>query len=312
MAHADWGSAPAKRLVATAELSGGVYRARAPSAVAPTGCLLERMRLTRGRRRDTLLGFDFPIGIPGAYAERARIERFSDWFRRLDPASAFFRIARDLDEVSTARPFFPASIRVRSPKLKERFHAALGISGHEALRRCERAHCRRRPASEMFWSLGPQAVGKATLAGWRDTLRPAFAEPGHDYAMWPFDGALTDLLGASDAVIVEAYPAEAYRRLGLRMGTAGRAKTRQADRRDDAHRLLEWCALNAVRPEDDLAALLADGFGPTPAGEDAFDAVVGLFGMIDAARRGAEPELPDDPSITAVEGWMFGRHAICP
>ena len=34
--------------------------------------------------------------------------------------------------------------------------------------------------------------------------------------------------------------------------------------------------------------------------------------MIDTLHRAVEPELPDDPAIRAVEGWMFGQHASCP
>ena len=100
----------------------------------------------------------------------------------------------------------------------------------------------------MFWTVGPAAVGKATLAGWKEALRPGLAEPGRRYAIWPFDGTMSELLENSDAVIVETYPTEAYRQLDLRMGTPGMAKARQDDRRADTRRMLEWCADNAVIP----------------------------------------------------------------
>ena len=122
--------------------------------------------------------------------------------------------------------------------------------------------------------------------------------------------------GASAAkrvvVIVEAYPAEAYLQLGLRMGSRGTAKTSREDRRADAARLLDHCRRIAVRPDRDLVAALRDGFGSGRDGEDRFDATVGLIAMIDTVRRAAEPELPDDPSVRRLEGWMFGRHACCP
>ena len=57
---------------------------------------------------------------------------------------------------------------------------------------------------------------------------------------------------------------------------------------------------------------MLDGFGSSRTGDDLFDAVVGLFGMIDAVRRAPEPELPDDPAVRQLEGWMFGQHARCP
>lgn len=257
-----------------------------------------------------LLGFDFPIGVPADYARRAGIENFAAWLRRLEPSDAVFDVAGELSEVSLARPFFPRVVRTRSPGLKRAFHDALGLES--ALRVCDRAHCGRRAASELFWTVGPQAVGKATLTGWSEAFIPALIEPGRRYALWPFDGELTVLLSELDAVIVEAYPAEAYRQLGLRMGTPGTAKTSQDSRRADAPRLLAWCGRHGVVPDDHLLAELRDGFGPSPAGQDPFDAVVGLFGMIDSIGRGGEPDLPPDPAIRRYEGWIFGQHSPCP
>jgi hypothetical protein len=89
------------------------------------------------------------------------------------------------------------------------------------LRRCEHRHCTRNAASETFWCLGASGVGKATLAGWRDTLRPALRDPNHRFSVWPFDGQLEDLLASSDAVLVETYPADAYLQLGLSIGRKG-------------------------------------------------------------------------------------------
>jgi hypothetical protein len=71
LAHADWGSAPGKRIVATAELDAGIYRAHAPRRVLEAGGLLERMHLGDGAGASTLLGFDFPVGVPRAYARSA-------------------------------------------------------------------------------------------------------------------------------------------------------------------------------------------------------------------------------------------------
>jgi hypothetical protein len=299
-------------MVATAHLAGGIYNVHAPRPVLGEGGLLERMHLGRGQPESALLGFDFPIGVPRVYAENAGITNFAEWFRQMDLDSPFFEVAADVADVSTARPFFPKVITERSPGIKGRFREALGLSAVNVLRCCDRAHCSRRAASEMFWTLGPAAVGKATLAGWKHAIRPGLAESGRHYSIWPFDGAMIELLAGSDAVIIETYPTEAYIQLGLRMGTPGVAKTRQQDRRLDAGRLVEWCSANAAIPDDDLRAQMLDGFGPHKSGEDLFDAVVGLVGMIDTMRRHAEPDLPDDPAVRLVEGWMFGQHAVCP
>ena len=72
----------------------------------------------------------------------------------------------------------------------------------------------------MFWCLGANGVGNA-VAGWRDTLRPALRDPNRRFSVWPFDGQLEDLLAASDAVLVETYPADVYLQLGLSIGLSG-------------------------------------------------------------------------------------------
>jgi hypothetical protein len=311
VAHADWGTAPAKRAVAAAELQAGAFRTHAPSIFGNSGQLLDDMGL-HGPRGRTLLGFDFPIGLSRAYAAQAGADRYVSWLRSLPDDATLFDIAADIADVSPARPFFPQNIAVKSPGIKSQFREALGVSAEDVLRRCDRKHCTRNAASEMFWCLGASGVGKATVAGWRDILRPALQDSNRRFSVWPFDGQLQDLLATSDAVLVETYPADVYLQLGLSIGRPGASKTRQEDRRADATRLLDWCAEHAVLPDEHLTEQILDGFGPSSSGEDPFDAVVGLFGMVDTLHRAVEPDLPDDPAIRSVEGWMFGQHASCP
>ena len=180
VAHADWGTAPRKRVVATAEWNGGAYRIRGPQLVAADGTLAERLGVHLGPPQTALLGFDFPIGVPRRYAELAGIEQFTKWLCELPPDAPFFEVAATLDDVRVRRPFFPRSIRVPSPGIKRAFHDRLGLSDREVLRLCDRAHDARRAAPELFWTLGPQAVGKAALSGWRDALRPALADRATD------------------------------------------------------------------------------------------------------------------------------------
>ena len=311
VAHADWGTAPAKRAVAFGERQGDAFRAHVPSIFGRSGRLLEDMGL-HGRRGRTLLGFDFPIGLPRAYAAQAGADWYVSWLRSLPDDTMLFDVAADIADVSAARPFFPQNIAVKSPGIKARFREALGLCAEDVLRRCDRRHCTRNAASEMFWCLGASGVGKATVVGWRDTLRPALRDPNRRFSVWPFDGQLQDLLAASDAVLVETYPADAYLQLGLSIARPAASKRRQEDRRADAKRLLDWCAEHAVLPDEELTEQILNGFGPSPSGEDPFDALVGLFGMIDTLHRAVEPELPDDPAINSVEGWIFGQHASCP
>ena len=101
----------------------------------------------------------------------------------------------------------------------------------------------------------------------------------------------------------------AQARLGLRIGSPGTAKTRQADRRQGSHRIPEGCAKNAVILDEELAAQGLDGFGATPAGEDLLDATVGQLGMIQTLRRSPEPEVPDDPTVST---WKIGYSGSTP
>lgn len=128
IAHADWGTAPAKRVVATADPRDGVYFAHAPRTVRLTGGLLDRMYVGTQPSRQALLRFDFPIGVPRAYAEKAGISSFADWFARLDPRAPFFKVAEHVSDVSVERPFFPPNITTKSPGIKAEFRDRLGLS----------------------------------------------------------------------------------------------------------------------------------------------------------------------------------------
>jgi hypothetical protein len=44
-----------------------------------------------------------------------------------------------------------------------------------------------------------------------------------------------------------------------------------------------------------------------PEGDDSFDAVVGLFGMLEVALGRREPGEPQDEHIRDVEGWILGQ-----
>ena len=163
-------------MVATAELEGGVYRVRSPRTVGEVGGLIERMGLTAAAGRSTLLGFDFPIGIPRAYALRAGIANFAVWFRNLDLDSPFFSVATISRTSRPSDRSFPDRLRSGSRASRsataKRSGSRLTTLSARPIERTVTA----RAASEMFWTLGPSAVGKATLAGWRDTIRPALAE----------------------------------------------------------------------------------------------------------------------------------------
>jgi hypothetical protein len=108
IAHADWGSAEKKRCVAVAHWRDGVYHLDVPGAVARPRELLPTL-LREAAGGSVLAGFDFPIGVPRAYAEIASIPAFVPFLRALGapPWADFHRVASSPQDVSISRPFYP-------------------------------------------------------------------------------------------------------------------------------------------------------------------------------------------------------------
>lgn len=309
--HADWSKDAGKRWAARAVLGGdGRFTAHAPEPVGEAGSYVARMAAEAGPGGCALLGFDFPIGLPVAYARRAGIASFRDLLPKLGAGdwAAFYDVAERPDEIGPHRPFYP----FRSGGTRQRYlTAALGVDDMDALfRRCERRSADQPAASSLFWTLGGKQVGRAAIAGWRDMLVPALANPDLDVALWPFDGELGDLVRRHRVVVAETYPAVVYPWLGidLRRGGVGRnhGKRWHGSRTSNAGPLLTWLANRGVRAIDDLTICIDEGFSAGEAGEDPFDAVVGLFGMLEVV-LGRRPEgAPPDPDVRAVEGWILG------
>jgi hypothetical protein len=260
--------------------------------------------LREGARTGAILaGFDFPIGVPHAYAERAGFGRFPDMLRSLGngPWADFYNPAARPDEISLTRPFYP--IRPGGTS-KRHLLDALGLhSAQQLLRRCDRRTAMRANACEIFWTLGANQVGRAAIQGWRELLAPAVREGA--ISIWPFDGELSALLASGGITVLEAYPAETYGHLGL---SRGFGKRKREGRQSQAPAILSWCERHAVGLEPELAATLEDGFGEEETGEDVFDAFVGLLGMIEAV---CDPTLwlaPQDPVVRNIEGWTLGTN----
>jgi hypothetical protein len=114
-------------------------------------------------------------------------------------------------------------------------------------------------------------AGKGAIVGWRDVLAPALND-GNDTLLWPFDGPLQGLFQPGKVVISETYPAECY---GWFFGPL-KGKGRQEVRKTVSAPLLERAQTIGLELEPDLVAAIQRGF---PEGDNAFDAVVGLFGM---------------------------------
>ncbi len=269
--------------------------------------LLPRLR-TLAPRGGILFGVDFPLGLPERYAALAGVTDFAAILPQLGSGqwAHFYDVAAHPSEISIGRPFYP-----QRPGGTRQAHLvqALGMTTIDDLRRrCDHASPARRAAAPIFWTLGAQQVGKATIIGWRDMLgaaRRAFTsdDPAFPW-LWPFDGRLDDLIAAGRLVVAETYPRECYHHLGV---TFRGSKRRQATRAAAGAVLLMWADAADVILDPDLHCAISNGFGAAPGGDDDFDATVGLFGALNVVLGYRAVGEPNDTIIRRVEGWMLGQ-----
>jgi hypothetical protein len=301
--HADWSVDAAKRWVATAVRVNDRYLVR---SVEPEAGQV----LLPADDAGALVGVDFPIGLPLAYAAATGIDSFTAALGSLGGAllPRFFDVAATPAEVGLGRPFYPARAGPRGTATRRHLTDGLGIAFADLWRICERPFPGRPAAGTLFWLVGSQQVGRAALHGWRSVLQPA-RRPGGGVALWPFDGELADLVARHPVTLAEAYPAEAARQFGFARGAW--SKRRQPDRRRVGLALLDWAAEHDVGWAADVEARVLDGFGPAPSGEDPFDAAVGLLGLLRVA-RGVQPAGPAALPAAAktVEGWILGQDVV--
>lgn len=295
-------------MLACAILEGdGRYRVEMPRPVGEVQYLFERLLALRKAPGAVLAGFDFPIGLPAGYASACGVQRFLEVLPHFgqDEWAEFYLPAARPEQIGLRRPFYPMKPGAsRQAYLLQ----ALGAANMDELRRrCERARPGRRAASSLFWTLGGQQVGKAAICGWRDLLAPALrGMPGsNSLQIWPFDGSLANLLAQDGVVAAETYPAEMYDHIEVQFGR-NMSKRRQADRAVQADALLDWAKMVGVELEPAAETAIRDGFGPSSRGEDAFDAVVGLFGMLNILAGRRLPGDPQLPVLKDIEGWILG------
>jgi hypothetical protein len=300
--HADWGSQPDKRWCAKAVLGeDGRYTAFAPEQVGNPGSLIGNLRKEAGEDGCAFAGFDFPIGIPASYAKRARITRFRSLLPKLGRGKwkDFYSVCDRPEQISVHRPFYPNG--AYKGRRKEDLFRGHGVSSVEPLlRRCDRGGKGRKEACCLFWTLGGNQVGKAAISGWRDVLAPALRDAG-PVSLWPFDGALSSLLVPGNVVIAETYPAECY---AWFCAEPVGSKRKQGNRRKFGASLLRWADDRSVALDYELRKQIEDGF---PQGDDAFDAVVGLLGMLHVCLGQRATGEPNEAVIRKIEGWILGR-----
>ena len=286
-------------------LRGDRYELGAPQPVGEVGTLCGRLaRLAGGGQ--VVVGFDFPLGLPVAYASAAGIERFLDVLPELGSGRwrDFYDIAPHPDAIDIGRPFYP----LRSGGAAHvHLTRALGVPHMRALlRACDGGGGQRRDACPIFWTLGGQQVGRATIGGWRDLLAPAIRQKA-DVSLWPFHGTFPALRRRSGCIVVEAYPAEACLHLGLTAPGRGWSKRDSQSRQRQGPCLLDWASRRGVHLTDELQRAIQTGFGPLPAGEDPFDSVLGVMAIVEVLLGGRPDGAPTDPIVADIEGWIFGQ-----
>jgi hypothetical protein len=310
--HADWSKNPRKRWMAIARLSQpGKYNAEYPSPAGDTGNLLLRLSDSVGKYGTVLLGFDFPIGLPLKFAQKLGVSEFLELLPQLGQGKwrDFYSPAETAEQIRLTRPFYPQ--RPGGKKQSDLVEALGMISINDLRRRCELAHASRRAAAPLFWTIGAQQVGKAAISGWREVLGPGMHRKEPNLFIWPFSGELVDLLKVGRIVVAETYPAEIYSHLGISFPRPGSGKKGgkrdQKARSNPAKQLFEWARHADVTLSEKLQAAIRDGFGPTPNGEDLFDASIGLLGLLNVILGFRSPGEPRDDGIRKVEGWILGQ-----
>jgi hypothetical protein len=162
---------------------------------------------------------------------------------------------------------------------------------------------KRRAHSSGHWTLGANQVGRAAIIGWRDVIIPAL-QTNKSVLLWPFDGRFNDLLKPGSLVIVETYPAECYRWF-FENGLKG--KGRLEVREQAAPALLNWALSAKVTLDPKLKRAIEAGFQDGE--DDAFDATVGLFGMLEVLLNRRRSGEPNEESVKKVEGWILGQES---
>ncbi len=303
--HCDWSLSPKKRFMAhaTRRPDGWTVYATEQVPVEPIDLI------KRFLDQQIFLGLDLPLGVPLAWAKQVGITSFRQLLELLakqqPPWDSFFDVAESPAEISLYRPFYPK--RPGGTKLQHLVDG-LNLADPSALRRqCDRPTDKRGAAAPLFWTMGAQQVGKAALSAWQELLIP-LVMGDFDCALWPFDGDLAQL-EKHQLVVAEVYPAEIYSHIGIAFPVIDGKRTgkrSQLARRLNASNLMAVGQRLNVVFDTACQAEIKNGFGDGPEGEDRFDSLVGLLGMLLVLEGEVGESVPADPMIRHIEGWLLG------
>lgn len=71
--------------------------------------------------------------------------------------------------------------------------------------------------------------------------------------------------------------------------------------------VLDWIETRQAVAGSELLSFIEQGFSSGAEGEDQFDAMVGLMGMLDVVDGRRADGAPDNPDVRNREGWIFGQ-----
>lgn len=306
--HADWSVAAKGRWKAHAGRKNGDWLIDDMSPVGDIPLFIDMMA-QQARKKRVVLGLDFPIGLCRAWYQKAGFNTFAavlDWLKK--PAGqCFFEICETPEQISPNRPFYPVRAGAKGRVKRTHLVDGLGVDDFAQLyRECEKASNGRPAAAVPFWTLGANQVGKAMLHGWQNLLLPGIERGCH---IWPFDGELGCLLHQPGMTLIETYPGEIYGWLGLHhldLPSGRFAKSRQPSRREVLAQLIPDLAKQGIHITPKIQAQIANGIDNANGKDDAFDAFIGVIGLILIAIGKRSENLPDSNRIQTQEGWIIG------
>jgi hypothetical protein len=305
--HADWSLSAKGRWVAKASRRETGWHIH---AIEPVGMLHQfRQSLASHGKTDALwLGLDMPIGFLDTWYDGANIKDFKSLLSVLrdDHWQDFFKVCESPDEIRHTRPFYPQNSGTKGSVKRDHLITALGLPDFDALhRRCERATNpkdapSRNAACPSFWTLGANQVGKGMLHGLKHLIMPGYAD---GFNIWPFSGDLEACSKSPGVTLIETYPGEIY---GWLSNTSELTKSNQDSHKNYLHKLRHDASTKGIEISPAVWADIKDGFAPDHGKDDAFDALIGVMGLIEIA-EGRRPEhLPRTPTVLEREGWIVG------
>lgn len=297
---ADWSTDEKKRWMVRAErIDSGAYFVYPPEPVGDHHSLITRLQSQLSSNESLLIGFDFPIGLPLAYATQTGVGAFRDALANFgsEPWEKFYEIS---DSPSLRQPFFPRPTQQKG-QYKSQLARALGHASLSLLlRRCDLKTTSRKAAECLFFTLGGSQVGAGAIVGWRDVIQPALGQ----VRLWPFDGDLSLLLAEPGVTVAEIYPAEAYSHLGVKIGSGtGRTKTSRGDRREVSRHWVTEFGTGPIRLSAAAQSWVRWGF----LAEDDFDAMAGLLSMLQVVCGLRPGDAPRTDDVRMIEGWILGQ-----